>query len=159
MGRLSHALGPDPGVLACAGPGRGRNCLPMPFELTWEPCGVYRRYHGDVTLAERRISFDRICADPRFDALRYAITDYLDVKSYEITPRATKEIAALHIAPLHTNPRIVVAAVVVDPSIVEAIEHFISLAFTQLPYRIFPTQQEARAWIDGLGPAQEHPRF
>ena len=57
----------------------------MPYDVTWEPPrGVYRRYHGRVTIAERRASFDRICADPRFDALRYTLTDALDVQDYEV---------------------------------------------------------------------------
>ena len=120
----------------------------MPVEITWEPRGVYRRYFGHVTIEERRRSFDQICADPRFDELRYAITDYLGVDDYEITSQATKEIAALHIGPSLTNTNIVIAAVVVDPRIVAAIEHFISLRFTGQPYRIFPTVAAARAWID-----------
>lgn len=124
----------------------------MPFELSWEPNGVYRRYFGHVTIAERRQSFDAICADPRFDELRYTITDYLGVEGYEITPEATAEIAAMHIAPLLTNPNIVIAAVAVDERIVAAIEHFIGLGFITQPYRVFATLAAARAWIDDLPP-------
>jgi len=119
----------------------------MSYEITWEPGGVYRRYFGRVTIDERRCSFDEICADPRFDELRHAITDYLGVDHYEITSVATQEIAALHVGPSLTNPNIAIAAVVVNPQIVAAIEHFISLKFTRQPYRIFPTLAEARAWI------------
>lgn len=119
----------------------------MPFEISWEGDGVYRRYHGNVTIDDRRRSFDRICADPRFDDLRYAITDYLTVEGYEITPWATEEIAAMHIGAMHTNPRIVIAAVVVDTAIIDAIEHFISLRFISQPYRIFSSVTEARRWI------------
>jgi len=119
----------------------------MPFDLAWEPHGVYRRYFGRVTIAERQQSFERICADRRFDDLRYTITDYLDVESYEITERATMEIAALHIGPTRTNPRIIIAAVAVDEKVIEAIEHFISLQFIKQPYRIFATASAARAWI------------
>lgn len=119
----------------------------MPFELVWERRGVYRRYFGDVTIAERRQSFDQICADPRFDELRYALTDYLDVATYEITQEATVEIAALHVAPLRTNPDILIAAVVVDEHIIAAIDHFISTKFISGPYRTFPTVAAARAWI------------
>jgi hypothetical protein len=125
----------------------------MPFELTWEPRGVHRRYFGDVTIEERERSFDLICGDPRFDGLRYAITNYLEVVSYEVTPQATEEIAARHIAPLVTNPHIIMAAVVVDATIVEAIRHFISLNFITQPYRSFATEREARAWIEGFVPA------
>ncbi|MBP6899141.1 MAG: hypothetical protein KBC73_03570 [Burkholderiaceae bacterium] len=122
----------------------------MPYTLTWEPQGVCRRYHGDMSIAERRRSFDEIAADERFDGLRFAITDYLDVAHYEITPMATMEIAAMHIGPLITNPRMVMAAVVTRPDIVAAIEDFRSQGFTHAAYRIFATQAEARDWIEGL---------
>lgn len=129
----------------------------MPYELRWEDFGVYRRYFGDVTIAQRRHSFDQIFADPRFDDLRYTITDYLDVDSYEITEAATEEIAALHTVPALTNPRIIIAAVVVDERIIAAIRHFISLNYTSLPYRVFPTEEAARSWIAGYRPAAASP--
>jgi hypothetical protein len=123
----------------------------MPFELSWESRGVYRRYVGNVTADERRRSFELICADPRFDALRYAITDYLGVEQYEISDDNTLEIAALHIAPLVTNPAVCLAAVAVDERVVAAIEAFIALQLITQPYRIFATVDAARAWIAGLG--------
>jgi hypothetical protein len=119
----------------------------MPFDLTWEPRGVYRRYWGDVTIAERRQSFERIFADARFDDLLFSITDYLDVGSYEITDEATEEIASLHVGATQTNPRVLIAAVVTDTRIIQAIEHFIALDMVPTPYRIFPNLAEARAWI------------
>lgn len=125
----------------------------MSFELTWEPRGVHRRFFGDVTIAERQRSFDLICGDPRFDSLRYAITNYLEVGAYEVSVEATEEIAARHIAPLVTNPHMVLAAVAVAPTVIAAIEHFVSLGFVDPPYRTFATEAEARAWIEGLGPA------
>jgi hypothetical protein len=119
----------------------------MPYRLTWEPFGVYREYFGDVTVAERRASFDRICGDRRFDDLRYAITDYLAVGAYEVNRNATAEIAALHIAPLATNPALAIAAVADRPDILAAIEDFKSYGFTTAPYRVFATLAEARQWL------------
>lgn len=121
----------------------------MPFELSWEPRGVYRRYHGRVMVAERLRSLQMICADPRFDDLRYTITDFTEVSDFEVTERSTEEIAALHVGPLHTNPRIVIAAVAVQPEVLEAIRHFIELGFTDRPYRVFATLAEARNWVAG----------
>lgn len=120
----------------------------MPYRLTWEPAGVYRAYFGDVTIAERRASFDAICSDPAFDDLRYAITDYLDVGTYEVTSAATAEIAAFHVAPLVTNPRILIVAVTDRADILAAIDEFKRHAFTTAPYRVFPTLAEARRWLD-----------
>ena len=119
----------------------------MPYRLDWEPQGVCRTYFGNVSIAERKESHERICGDPRFDEIRWAITDYLAVQAYEVTPEATAEIAALHIGPLLTNPRIVIAAVAVRPDIVAAIDDFIRLGYTAVPYRVFATMGEARAWV------------
>jgi hypothetical protein len=119
----------------------------MPFRLTWEPRGVYRQYFGDVTIAERLESFEAICGHRRFDELRYTITDYLDVGRYEVTAEATEVIAALHIAPLRTNPRVLMAAVAVKPEVVMAIKDFIGLQYTERPYRVFPTLEAAREWL------------
>ncbi len=123
----------------------------MPVEHCWEPRGVYRRYRGRVTIDERRASFDAICSDRRFDDLRYTITDYLAVSSYEVRSEATEEIAALHIGPLTTNPRIVIAAVARDPQVLAAIEHFRALQFFHQPYQVFDSLADARAWLSTLG--------
>lgn len=125
----------------------------MPYSLHWEPEGVLRRYHGPVTVAERLASFDAICADPRFDTLRYTITHYLEVTDYEVTADDTEEIAALHVAPLITNPTILIAAVATQPSVLAAIAHFKALRLIgEQPYRVFDTETEARDWI------ASHPR-
>lgn len=130
----------------------------MPVDIFWEPGGVLRRYAGHVTVQEREHSFDTICADPRFDLLTYTITDYLAAERYDISRSATEEIAARHIGPLRTNPNIVMAAVVVDPSIIAAIQHFQSLGFVTQDYRIFATLAEARGWIASVRSAPRLPR-
>ena len=119
----------------------------MPYQLEWEPAGVYRRYHGDVTISERRASFEAICTHPRFDQFRYTITDYLDVRAYDANAEATMEIAAMHIGPLLTNPRIVIAAVATRPDILEHIEAFRTTGYAATPYRVFPRLPDARQWL------------
>lgn len=120
----------------------------MPYRIAWEPAGVLREYLGDVSLAERRESLERICADERFDSLRYAITDYRDVGQYEMSPATTEEFAAMHVGPLITNPRVVIAAVVTRADIAAAIREFIGHGYVDRPYRIFSTMPAAREWID-----------
>ena len=119
----------------------------MPYTLHWEPRGVRRNYFGDVTVAERLESLQRICADPRFADLRYSITCYLDVQAYEASPEATRDVAALHIGPLITNPGIIIAAVAVRPDILAHIEAFKATGFVRQPYEVFSTLREARKWI------------
>jgi hypothetical protein len=121
----------------------------MPSTLHWEPPdGVLRRYQGRVTVAERKASIERIFADARFDRLRYVITDYLGATDYEAENESTAEIAAMHVAPLLTNPGIVIAAVATQRVVLTAIAHFKSLGIIgDHPYRAFATEAEARAWI------------
>ena len=121
----------------------------MPYKISWEPRGVYRAYSGALTIAERRASFDTICSDHRFDGLRYALSDYLAVDGYEVTPESTAEMAALHVGPLFTNPGLLIVAVARRPDILAAIEQFRSYDFITAPYQVFATLAEARAWIDG----------
>lgn len=129
----------------------------MPYHVVWEPQGVYRVYEGDVTIAERRQSFDEICRDHRFDRLRYSITDYLGVGHYEVRAEATEEIAAMHVGPLLTNPRIVLAAVAVQPPVISAIRYFMALEFFDRPYELFSDLASARAWVQAPS-AQRRPR-
>jgi hypothetical protein len=124
----------------------------MPYTLSWEPRGVYRKYFGDVSIAERAHSLERICADPRFDDLFYTITCYLDVQRYEATHDDTRGAAALHIGPLSTNPRIILAAVATRPDILGYIEAFKATGFVRQPYLVFDTLVEARAWIERTRP-------
>ena len=124
----------------------------MSYKLIWEHSGVYRLYFGDVSIAERRKSFNEICDDWRFGDIRYVISDYLAVEKLEVTKHATEEIAALHIGALITNPRISIAAVVTRPDIVNAIQESIDHGLITAPYRIFGSIEEARLWINNSKP-------
>lgn len=119
----------------------------MPYELIWEPAGIYRRYYGDLTIAQCRQAFDAICADARFDSLGYAITDFSDVLSLRRDADALAELAAAHIGALVTNRNILAAAVATRPEILQSIQEFVAFGFMQTPYRVFSTVADARRWI------------
>lgn len=67
-----------------------------------------------------------------------------------MTSQATAEIAALHVGPLITNPKIALAAVVDRADILAAIAEFKRLAFTSAPYESFRSLGHARTWLAGL---------
>lgn len=119
----------------------------MAYRINWEPEGVYRRYFGDVSIAQRRASLAAISGDHRFDGLRYAITEYLDVAAYEATPESTAEIAAMHVGPLFTNPQLLIVAVADRADILASIHDFMRHGFIKAPYRVFSQMPEARAWL------------
>lgn len=119
----------------------------MPYQLHWEPHGVYRRYWGDVSARERRSSLIQICSDARFDTLHYAITDFLEVGACPFSAEDTDDTAAMHVGPLMTNPTIVMAAIAVRIDIVQAVQAFRETLMVDAPYGVFPNMAQARAWI------------
>lgn len=125
----------------------------MAFELEWESRGVYRRFHGHVTVGDRRQSLQAICADRRFDDLLYSISDYLDIGAFDYSAEANSELAALHIGPVWTNPKILIATVAVHEAVVASVGEFIALGFIKSPQRIFDSVESAREWIRSSHPS------
>ena len=87
----------------------------MPYQTTREPTGVYQRFRGVVTSPELFDSLTDTHDDPRFDALRYVIKDYLDVTVFDVGVKTLLEGLALNTVSKRTNPHVVVAIVTTNP--------------------------------------------
>lgn len=119
----------------------------MPYELSWEPHGLYCTLRGEVPPAERLQIVQEVYADPRFGDLRYAIADFIGVERHVVLPQATELVTAMHIGPLLTNPRLCLCAVATHP---EVIEDFLAMGRTGLlpaSYTLCTTPDEARAFV------------
>ena len=62
----------------------------MPYKVTWEPRGAYTRLTDVVTGNCLLQNINEICADPRFDMLRYHIIDCRNADHFDVRdePRA-----------------------------------------------------------------------
>jgi hypothetical protein len=119
----------------------------MPCKITWEPEGVHRRYSGNVRGGEVLKAIQTICADPRFDALRFDLADFLDVQGFDVSPSEDDQIVAQYRGAAYTNSHFVVAIVTNDERIRSAIlTAHVALA-TPLQIGLFATVADARAWI------------
>jgi hypothetical protein len=119
----------------------------MPHELSWEDKGLYMRVYGAVAAADMIDFVVQIAGDVRFDELRYTISDFLDVESYEVSEVDVGEATALDRAHQLTNPRICEAFVATNPAVVALVE--VWCAAKPVPGRtgIFASVVEAREWI------------
>lgn len=122
----------------------------MPYELTWEPKGVYARFFGACTIADLVGALERIGGDPRLDELRHAIFDFLAVASHDVDELQIEEAVAHHIGIALTNPRVLLASVSNDGRIREIWRHFAAVNPTPESLGLFETLDEARAWIAQL---------
>ncbi len=90
----------------------------MAWSNVWESRGVCTHFSGFVTAEEYVGSAEDICADPRFDELRFVIKDLLDIAGHSIDPEAHDPIAAIRYGARLTNPNIFLILLTTDPRLV-----------------------------------------
>lgn len=119
---------------------------PMPIDLIWEPQGLCKVYRGHVTARELQDSVNASHADPRFDHIRFQISDLLQVESYELRPDAVDDASAHGLgAMLHHRP-MCMAYAATQPGVRALVERVVAMMGSVIPMAIFDNMDEARAW-------------
>src|SRR5512138_117192 len=121
----------------------------MPYEVTWEePAGFYVHFSGWVTPESADRLARELTSDLRYDDLFYAIVDLTDAPGHTFrrddpggVARAMIQLAGARF----TNPGVLEVAIASDPKMLNFLETYAK--FTTRPFRIFPTLDEARAWL------------
>ena len=125
----------------------------MPFSTVWEPHGVCTQFSGFVTADEYVRSAEEICADPRFDGLRFVIKNLLAMDGHSIDPHALEPIAAIRYGARFTNPNIYLVLLTTDPRLAP-LAHPDAKSFLRGLYetRAFPDEASARRWLAAQPP-------
>lgn len=119
----------------------------MPYTISFEPRGTYKRFHGFVDAREFTRSAEEVQAAPDFDSFRYTINDFTDVTGFDVGRSQVDLVAAMTTGSRFTNDRIVIVVVTADPRIRALTEHFRSSSPRISETRVFDTLDAARAWI------------
>ena len=119
----------------------------MPCEITWEPRGVRRHFHGHMSASDLLRSIEVVHGDMRFDSLHYSLNDFLDVTGSDIEPNTLIHGAAQAIGATLSNKRLVMLMVVVDPAIREKVRRFTGPPLSSFHAEFFETREAARDWI------------
>ncbi len=120
----------------------------MPFEIVWEPRGVYKRFTGAVSFQEYMRSQEIVLGDERTDDLKYVINDLTAVDGYSATADDAEYSAAFNEGISRTNPHLQVAYVTTDVRAIALIK--IGAVFSSLVVKHFTTLEEARKWASKL---------
>ncbi len=120
----------------------------MPWSNVWEPRGVCTHFSGFVTADEYVRSAEDICADSRFDDLRFVIKDLLTIEGHSIAPQAHDPIAAIRYGARFTNPDIYLVLLTTDPRLLP-FAHPATTSFLHGLYetRAFASADAARCWL------------
>jgi hypothetical protein len=124
---------------------------PVPYQVRWEPHGVYSRYYGNVTGDDMRRHIEEICKDDRFEQHRYNILDFSDATDFNPSERELLINSGVLIGAAFTNHQVLIAAVVTRENVRAALERFHSLGVSPFEAKIFPTVADARKWIEESG--------
>lgn len=125
----------------------------MPFSNVWEPRGVCTRFSGFVSAEEYIRSAEDICADPRFDDLRFVIKDLLAIDDHSIDRAAIEPIAAIRYGARYTNPNIYLILLTTDPRLAPLAQPD-SKSFLRGLYKTcaFRDEDAARRWLAAQPP-------
>lgn len=117
----------------------------VPYELTWEERGVYKRFWGFVSFQEYARTQELVLGDARADDIRYVINDFLAVEGYTATTEQAAYLAAFNRGSSFSNPRIRIAYVTMDPKVIFLLKA--GAVFSSYPVKSFPTLEAAREWV------------
>src|SRR5277367_5058935 len=125
----------------------------MPYSNVWESRGVCTRFSGMVSVGEYVRSAEDICADPRFDDLRFVIKDLLAIDGHSIDRAAVEPIAAIRYGARYTNPNIYVILLTADPRLTPLAQPD-SKSFLRGLYETcaFADEAAARRWLAAQPP-------
>ena len=125
----------------------------MPYVNVWEPRGVCTHFTGFVSTGEYVRSAEEICADPRFDDLRFVIKDLLAIEGHSIDCAAVEPIAAIRYGARYTNPNIYLILLTLDPRLAPIAEPD-SKSFLRGLYETcaFADEAAARRWLAAQPP-------
>jgi hypothetical protein len=123
----------------------------VPYEVRWEPRGVYSRYYGNVTGADMLRHIEEVCKDERFEQHRYNILDFSEATDFSPTERELLINSGVLVGAAFMNHQVLIAAVITRENVRAAMERFASLGVSPYVAKIFPTVIEARKWIQESG--------
>ena len=125
----------------------------MPYSNVWESRGVCTRFSGTVSAGEYVRSAEEICADPRFDDLRFVIKDLLAIDGHSIDRGALDPIAAIRYGARYSNPNIYLILLTADPRLAPLAEPD-SKSFLRGLYETcaFADEAAARRWLAAQPP-------
>lgn len=129
----------------------------MPYEITWEPHGAYRKLSGFVSNDDVRKSFTELHEDDRYNTLLYILHNSSEVSGYEYAKTDVTLLFANHLGASIRNPDLHDLVVNTDEAHIEAIRSSMPIKLLPTPVEFFPTLADARARIAEIVAQSNHP--
>ncbi len=122
----------------------------MAIDLEWESKQLLSmRYKGMVLGVDLLSVTLQISGDPRFDDLRYILSDWSNVKKTDVSVKDVKVLVAYATAMARTNDKIMNATVISEDEKGQALAAFYKDLTADISWQIkyFTNEPEARNWF------------
>ena len=121
----------------------------MSIVHNWEKNGLYIQYLDHVTGEDMLDDALVVSGDPRFDNMRYVISDWTQATTTAIDTHHIHQLVAYVKAMARSNPKVKNATVMYDDEDRKAMVALYGLLADDTPWKIdfFNTLEEARSWV------------
>ena len=121
----------------------------MPYEITWNPPGVVKRFFGFATGDEFIQSVHEIASHSLFDRIDWIINDFLDIDDHSIDQSVLDPLAYVRFGAMLTNPSLRVLIVAEDSRLLDLVNRMHAPPYSGAhETRFFGTMAQAKEWLD-----------
>lgn len=120
----------------------------MNYKLIWEPRGVLIQFSGEISINDIYKASIAYQGDFRYDDLSYVIADYSQITRCTARPEDIDNIWAIDTGAKLSNPSIKKAIVTTSDDVIQLASRYKNNQSSAFVVKVFPTQDEARAWIN-----------
>jgi hypothetical protein len=128
----------------------------VPYTITLEPNGAYKKFSGHVTATEFMQSINELHGSANFDDLRFSINDFQSIQGFEISDLDVKKFAGFGKGAARTNPNVHIAVITSDERIKALVRIYATPPLAPFPLAILSNPSEARDWLFSQGCMPRH---
>ncbi len=118
----------------------------MPYTVQWPKRGAYKKFSGNVTMAELLNSLSEVQCNPDYGNFEFSITDFLEVENVALNEADVTTYVARAIGGEFTNDKLAIGIVVTDPDIISLLKTRYQ-PLVAYPVGYFSTLEECGKWI------------
>ena len=118
----------------------------MPYDITWETKGLFKRFYGFATVNEFKESVTLVHEDTRFASISYSINDLLAVDGLSTQELCFGDIISSEITSHLKNLNLRTAIVTKDTALIKYLGEYAKVPGAFIAFKIFPDLESARLW-------------
>lgn len=121
----------------------------MGYKIEWGNNCIHIKYDGEVTLNDMITVNRLISRDPRYNLLKYNISDFLRVTNLIVSKEDIEQLSSFHFIPSLSNPNLKLCVVSDNIDIREKVSRYIDLMKgNEWRVKLFYNFEDSKEWCN-----------